>query len=313
VRRTSHDEEVFRTAFRALAPLDDTDLDAGLALCRVRVLSRGEHILRAGEHATEVVLVIEGLLREYFVVGDDAPTERTKAFVLPSQTSGSLADLLSGEASRAFIVADEKSRVLVARYDAMRALGARPSGWAAVGRPAVESPLPGKAAREGARLGPGGGRAGAPRVAGAGVEEHADHDQIDQRLGGGLAPARGLDHRRHPVELAGAEVAEAAMDRDAQRRIGLAGHADDAVGDDLDPAAVDGEVAQLAEHAGLEHVGGADPDRERRPQVGHGGRGVGAGRGHDEAAVRIAHGYSSPRPLALASSSPSGTLPSGTK
>lgn len=152
LRRTSHDEEVFATAFRALGPLTDAELAAGLTLCRVTVLKRGEHLLRQGQPATEVALLVEGLLREYFVVGDP-PTERTKAFITPGKVSGSLADLLSGEGSRAFIVAEEPSRMLVAPYVAFRDLGLRMPGWSAVGRAALEALLLSKAGREWELLG----------------------------------------------------------------------------------------------------------------------------------------------------------------
>jgi hypothetical protein len=45
--------------------------------------------------------------------------ERTKAFVLSGELTGSLADLLAGGPSKAYIVADEPSRLLVVGYSAM--------------------------------------------------------------------------------------------------------------------------------------------------------------------------------------------------
>ena len=90
------------------------------ALAVEQTLSRTEHVLRAGDMATRVGIVLEGLLREYFVMADGS--ECTKAFVVPLHPTGSLADLISGEASRAFIVAEEPARVLWFEYSRFRAL-----------------------------------------------------------------------------------------------------------------------------------------------------------------------------------------------
>ncbi|MFO0681091.1 MAG: Crp/Fnr family transcriptional regulator [Sandaracinus sp.] len=146
MRPTEEDRETFARAMRALAPLTPAELAEGLALVRVRELARGERLLRAHEQATDVAVVVKGLLREHFVLEDG--TERTKAFVLSGEASGSLADLLSGAPSRAFIVAEEPTRLLVAPYAALRALGARSPAWAAVGRASVEQLLLRKAERE---------------------------------------------------------------------------------------------------------------------------------------------------------------------
>lgn len=146
MKATDEDRDAFARAMCALAPLDARALAEGLALVRVRELARGEHLLRANERATEVAVVVRGLLREHFVLDDGS--ERTKAFVLEGEASGSLADLLSGEPSRAFIVAEEPTRVLVAPYAAMRELGVRSPPWAAVGRASLERLLVRKAERE---------------------------------------------------------------------------------------------------------------------------------------------------------------------
>jgi CRP-like cAMP-binding protein len=132
---------------RTLAPeLTDADVNAGFALCLVRTLTRGEHLLRAGERATEVAVVVTGLLREHFVLPDGV--ERTKAFIAPHAVSGSLADLLSSAPSRAFIVAEEPARLLVAPYADYRALASRLPAWERAGRCAVERLLLAKAERE---------------------------------------------------------------------------------------------------------------------------------------------------------------------
>jgi len=143
---TDDDRRAFARAMRRVAPLDDAELAAGLALMRPRELGRGEHFLRAGVQATEIGVVVSGFLREHFLLAKGV--ERTKAFVGPGEATGSLADLLSGGPSRAWIVADAETRVLVGRYDAFRALGERSPAWAALGRRSLELLLLRKAERE---------------------------------------------------------------------------------------------------------------------------------------------------------------------
>lgn len=86
------DRRLFSSAVRRLCPLDDSSLGAVFSLLRACQLARGEYFLRAGERATEVTLVVRGLLREHFVLPDGS--ERTKAFVAEGELSGSWADLL---------------------------------------------------------------------------------------------------------------------------------------------------------------------------------------------------------------------------
>jgi CRP-like cAMP-binding protein len=143
---TAADAAAYAAALRRVVPLDADDVRAGLDLVRVRELARGEHVLRGGERATDVIVVVHGLLREYFVLPDG--TERTKAFIAEGELSGSLADLLVDAPSRAFIVAEEPSRLLVARYTAYRELARRLPAWDRLGRIALERLLVRKADRE---------------------------------------------------------------------------------------------------------------------------------------------------------------------
>lgn len=153
---TDADRATYAKAMRTIAPLDDEDVAAGFSLTRVRVLRRGEHLLVAGTRATDVAIVVEGLLREYFVIATDPGgkvVERTKAFIPEGRVSGSLADLLSGAPSRAFIVAEEPTRLLVASWSAHRALSVRSKAWDALGRASIEGLLLAKAEREWELLG----------------------------------------------------------------------------------------------------------------------------------------------------------------
>ena len=124
---TSTDEAVFTQAIRGLSPIDDSVLAAILDCVRVRELERGQYLLRAGEWASEVAIVVSGLLREHFVTAQG--TERTKAFVMAGQPTGSLADLLAGQPSRAFVVAEEPSRLLVSSFANSVELADRFDSW----------------------------------------------------------------------------------------------------------------------------------------------------------------------------------------
>ena len=143
---TTEDVTVYAAAVRSIEPLQDRELQLGLDLVQARTLARGEHLLRGGQKAKAVALVVRGLLREHFVLPDGL--ERTKAFVVEGQFSGSLADLLALNASRAFIVAEEPCRLLVAPFDAYRALALRSAAWDRFSRRSVERVLLGKAERE---------------------------------------------------------------------------------------------------------------------------------------------------------------------
>jgi CRP-like cAMP-binding protein len=82
------------------------------------VLDKKAFLLRAGDRATETGVVLQGLLREYFLLDDG--TERTTAFVRESRSTGSLADLLSDRPSRTFIVAEEPVRMLAIDFAELR-------------------------------------------------------------------------------------------------------------------------------------------------------------------------------------------------
>jgi CRP-like cAMP-binding protein len=131
---------------RRIAPVTDSDLHALFVLAEMRELARGEFLLRAGERATQTGVVLQGLVREYFVLPDG--TERTKAFVIEGQSTGSLADLLSAQPSRAFIVAEEPVRLFALGFLPMRALFERSPAWTAWGVRLLEIAFVNKAQRE---------------------------------------------------------------------------------------------------------------------------------------------------------------------
>lgn len=140
------DATVFKRAICAIHPLAETELTEAFALMRPRELQRGEYLLRAGEQASEAAIVVRGLVREHFVMPDG--TERTKAFVLAGQPTGSLADLLSGAPSRAYIVAEEPTRLLCVSFAESLALAERSPGWRNYGVQLMQRILLVKAERE---------------------------------------------------------------------------------------------------------------------------------------------------------------------
>jgi CRP-like cAMP-binding protein len=143
MKRTDEDARVYAATMRRISPLSDEAVARGLALTSARVLPKGAYLLREGEKAREIAIVISGSLREHFVLASGH--ERTKAFVFEGGISGSFADLISGAPSRAFIVAEEPTRLLVAELAEHERLGAE---WASLRRSATEALLRQKAERE---------------------------------------------------------------------------------------------------------------------------------------------------------------------
>ncbi len=134
-----------------VATLGEDALSAAVVHTRPRQLVRGEHLLRAGEPATQVAFVAQGLLREYF--GWSSGVERTKAFIEEDRISGSLADLIAEGPSSANIVAEEPTRALCIPFVRLRELAADWDDWDRFGRRATEALLLRKADRERELLG----------------------------------------------------------------------------------------------------------------------------------------------------------------
>lgn len=144
---TPIDGETFRSAIETFGAFPQQALADGIALLRARELDAGQHLLMAGrDPARDVVFVVHGLLREYFL--GPSGEERTKAFIAEGGISGSLADLLSEQPSYANIVAEEDTRVLLGEYKAMKRLGERYPCWEKFGREMTARLLRTKARRE---------------------------------------------------------------------------------------------------------------------------------------------------------------------
>ncbi|HVZ30860.1 MAG TPA: Crp/Fnr family transcriptional regulator [Polyangiaceae bacterium] len=146
IELTTDDLAAFAQSLNGLGNVDRPAYEAALALFRARELERGQYLLRAGEVACEVGILVSGLLREHFVTS--AGVERTKSFICPNDWTGSLADLLTGQPARTFIAVERRSRVLVAPYRELRALELGFPALAQIGRGFAERLLVSKAERE---------------------------------------------------------------------------------------------------------------------------------------------------------------------
>jgi len=146
-RRVASAEELAQLhgLLRATAPLSDEELRL-VPVPQCLSLPAGSALLRAGECAREVAVVLEGGLREYFLLADG--TERTKGFTLPVDFGGSLSDLLSGEPSRTWVVAEQPSRLLVLRWSDYSALLDAAPGWQRFARVVAETLYRRKVERE---------------------------------------------------------------------------------------------------------------------------------------------------------------------
>ena len=88
-------------ALTRISPLSDEVAAELMALASHRRVARGEHLLRAGDRARDVLFVRRGLLREYYV--DVHGKETTRRFCAEGEFSGSLADLIASEPAVASI------------------------------------------------------------------------------------------------------------------------------------------------------------------------------------------------------------------
>jgi CRP-like cAMP-binding protein len=96
-KKVGGDVELLTRVMRGSGEFSDEEWLAAKRLFSLRELQKGDHLLRAGEHAQWSVVVIQGLLREYYASPDGS--EYTRTFIAREQLSGSLYDLLSNKPS----------------------------------------------------------------------------------------------------------------------------------------------------------------------------------------------------------------------
>jgi CRP-like cAMP-binding protein len=143
--RTANDDRMLHATLRALG-VDDNELSAGTPLFRAATLQRHELLMSAGEPARDCGLIVEGVLREYYVLHDG--TERTRAFLVEGDAFGSAADALSRRPLRVFCRAQTPVRVLLLRWDELFDLAGRLRGWERLQARIVERLYLQKAERE---------------------------------------------------------------------------------------------------------------------------------------------------------------------
>ena len=146
VRPTPADLESLFETLKRDGELSPDDLSAALPHLRVRLFARGEHLLRAGDVAELAGIVLQGYMREYFML--EGGTERTKAFIFSGDPTGSAPDLISGEPSTTNIVAEAKSRVLLINFRELRRLCDENPTWDRVTRALLDRILIRKSRRE---------------------------------------------------------------------------------------------------------------------------------------------------------------------
>lgn len=124
--------------------------DESLAMLRphmtVRRLDRGAYFLREGERATVAAVVLEGVLREYFI--DDRGRELTRALSSERTLTGSLSDLLSQQPAEVNLQAVTPAAVAQVAWVELRGLVARVSEWSAFVLALTEHSYRQKAERE---------------------------------------------------------------------------------------------------------------------------------------------------------------------
>jgi len=145
-RPTDADLAVFRARLGADGGLGPDDLAPVEAHARVRVLARGDALLRPGDAPTECGILVEGLVREHFPLADGR--EVTRGFAGPGNYVGSLSDLLRRAPARTEVVAEAPSRIVVTPWAVIQDAAAGHAGWARLLHQIVERLYLAKAERE---------------------------------------------------------------------------------------------------------------------------------------------------------------------
>jgi CRP-like cAMP-binding protein len=126
-RMDDADRRRFEETLRAIAPLTSDDLALLVDESLVQSLDAGAYFLHAGEHASKAALVLDGVMRELWILEDGTP--RTRSFAVEGELSGSLADLLSGKPSRSFIEALTDVRLAVVPWSSFDRLRNESPAW----------------------------------------------------------------------------------------------------------------------------------------------------------------------------------------
>ncbi len=143
---TEADRALLVQVIRSQAELPDAEWEDVSSRFCVRMLDKEDFLLRAGDRATVIAVVVRGILREFY--GTPTGQEFTRAFCGRGSVSGSLYDLLSAEPAITHIQALETTRLLVLPYATFEAACARHPHWHQVARRSAEALYQRKVRRE---------------------------------------------------------------------------------------------------------------------------------------------------------------------
>ena len=129
-----------------LGPVSERQLQAVLKQGTELKLKKGEFFSRPGEPATRFAIVLEGLLRHYYV--DAKGRESVKAFRGPNELSASYAEMLQAKPSRSFIQALEPATLLCFDYATFNRLADQSLELQRLARRLTEAQFVGKEQRE---------------------------------------------------------------------------------------------------------------------------------------------------------------------
>ena len=113
---------------------------------RVRMCSRGERFLEAGDRAVDCGILLSGVMREFYPLADGR--EVTRNFAGRGDGVGSLSDLISGEPAKSSVVAETDSRLAVLPWRVLREAAERMPAWSCFIARIVERLYLAKAQRE---------------------------------------------------------------------------------------------------------------------------------------------------------------------
>lgn len=138
------------SALEQLAPMPEGYASQLPTTFRERRLPAGSTLIRAGDVATGVGFVVEGLFKYFYI--DHEGKERIKTIAQENDFVVSYSSLLTGEPSSYFIEAVETSTVLVVDRDTYLTGVDRDPYWATIARKYVEQLFVAKVRREASLL-----------------------------------------------------------------------------------------------------------------------------------------------------------------
>ena len=90
-------------------------------------VEKHEHLLREGDDANDSGLVIEGVVREYYLQPDGS--EHTRGFASRGDAFGSLSDVLQERPCRVFVRAESPTRVVFLPWSKLTSLAKKSVAW----------------------------------------------------------------------------------------------------------------------------------------------------------------------------------------